>query len=53
IPIIAISSGSSNNELVKGLRQIADSSLPKPFTADELMQTMTGVLTKRPIVLRH
>ncbi|MCP4421299.1 MAG: response regulator, partial [Chloroflexi bacterium] len=47
IPIIAISSGSSNNELVKGLRQIADSSLPKPFTADELMQTMTGVLTKR------
>jgi twitching motility two-component system response regulator PilH len=53
IPIIAISSGSSNNELVTGLRQIADSSLPKPFTADELVQTVAGVLARRPIVLSH
>lgn len=53
IPIIAISSGASNNELVSGLRSLADGSLPKPFTADELLQTMAGVMAKRPIVLGH
>ncbi len=51
IPIIAISSGSSNNEIVTGLRQLADISLPKPFTADELMQTVAGVLAQQSIVL--
>ncbi|MCA9916425.1 MAG: response regulator [Anaerolineales bacterium] len=51
IPIIAISSGASNNELVKGLRSIADSSLPKPFTADELFRTVAGVLDRRPMML--
>ena len=51
IPIIAISSGASNNELVTGLRSLADGSLPKPFTADELFQTMAGVLSKRQVVL--
>ncbi|WP_420632298.1 response regulator [Candidatus Leptofilum sp.] len=51
IPIIAISSGASNNELVTGLRGIADDSLPKPFTADQLLQTVSGVLSKRAIVL--
>ena len=51
IPIIAISSGASNNELVKGLRSLADGSLPKPFTADELFQTMAGVLSQRQVVL--
>ena len=53
IPIIAISSGASNNELVTGLRNLADGSLPKPFTADELLQTVAGVLAKRPIVLGY
>jgi len=53
IPIIAISSGSSNNELVMGLRQIADSSLPKPFTADELFRTVATVLSKQPILLGY
>lgn len=52
IPIIAISSGTSNNELVKGLRSVADRSLPKPFTADELLQTVAGVLS-RQVVLSH
>ncbi|MBK8900743.1 MAG: response regulator [Anaerolineaceae bacterium] len=52
IPIIAISSGASNNELVKGLRSVADRSLPKPFTADELLQTVAGALT-RQVVLNH
>lgn len=51
IPIIAISSGASNNEVVSGLRSLADGSLPKPFTADELFQTMAGVLSKRHVVL--
>ncbi|WP_420643658.1 response regulator [Candidatus Leptofilum sp.] len=51
IPIIAISSGASNNELVTGLRSIADDSLPKPFTADQLLQTVSGVLSKRTIVM--
>lgn len=51
IPIIAISSGSSNNALVSGLRQLADSSLPKPFTADELFKAVAGVLSKQPIIL--
>ena len=51
IPITAISSGASNNELVTGLRSLADGSLPKPFTADELFQTMAGVLSKRQVVL--
>ena len=51
IPIIAISSGASNNELVSGLRSIADDSLPKPFTADQLLQTMSGVMSKRKLVL--
>ena len=53
IPIIAISSGASNNELVIGLRSLADSSLPKPFTADELMQTVAGVLASRPVMLNY
>ncbi len=53
IPIIAISSGASNNELVTGLRSLADSSLPKPFTADQLLQAVSGVLAKRPVVLSH
>ncbi|MEZ4595299.1 MAG: response regulator, partial [Chloroflexota bacterium] len=53
IPIIAISSGASNNELVKGLRSLADSSLPKPFTADELFQTVATVLARRTMVLSH
>ncbi|MEZ4590710.1 MAG: response regulator [Chloroflexota bacterium] len=53
IPIIAISSGASNNELVKGLRSLADSSLPKPFTADELFQTVASVLARRTMVLSH
>jgi DNA-binding response OmpR family regulator len=53
IPIIAISSGASNNELVTGLRSLADDSLPKPFTADELLQTVSGVLSKRLVVLSH
>ncbi|MBK7896420.1 MAG: response regulator [Candidatus Promineifilaceae bacterium] len=53
IPIIAISSGASNNELVKGLRSLADSSLPKPFTADELLQTVSTVLARRTMVLTH
>ena len=52
IPIIAISSGASNNELGKGLRSVADRSLPKPFTADEPLQTVAGVLT-RQVVLNH
>ncbi len=52
IPIIAISSGTSNNELVKGLRSVADRSLPKPFTADQLLQTVSGVLS-RQVVLSH
>jgi CheY-like chemotaxis protein len=52
IPIIAISSGTSNNELVKGLRSVADRSLPKPFTADELLQTVAGVLS-RQVLLSH
>lgn len=51
IPIIAISSGASNNELVSGLRSLADGSLPKPFTADELFQTMAGVLSRRHVIL--
>ena len=50
IPIIAISSGASNNELVTGLRSIADDSLPKPFTADQLLQTVSGVLSKRMVL---
>ena len=53
IPIIAISSGASNNELVKGLRSLADGSLPKPFTADELLQTVSGVLSRRSFVMSH
>ena len=53
IPIIAISSGASNNELVMGLRSLADSSLPKPFTADQLLQAVSGVLAERPIVLSN
>jgi CheY-like chemotaxis protein len=53
IPIIAISSGASNNELVIGLRRLADGSLPKPFTADELMQTVAGVLASRPVMLSY
>lgn len=53
IPIIAISSGASNNDLVKGLRRLADGSLPKPFTADELLQTVAGVLSKRPVAMGH
>ncbi|VAW43248.1 hypothetical protein MNBD_CHLOROFLEXI01-3891 [hydrothermal vent metagenome] len=53
IPIIAISSGSSNNELVTGLRRLANSSLPKPFTADELVQTVAGVLAQQSIVLAY
>ncbi len=51
IPIIAISSGASNNELVTGLRSIADDSLPKPFTADQLLQTVSGVMSKQRLVL--
>ena len=50
IPIIAISSGASNNELVTGLRSLADSSLPKPFTADELFQVVSAVLSRRAMV---
>jgi CheY-like chemotaxis protein len=53
IPIIAISSGGSNNVLVNGLRSLADSSLPKPFTADELLQTVSGVLSRRSVLLVH
>lgn len=53
IPIIAISSGASNNELVKGLRSLADRSLPKPFTADELFQAVSAVLSRRTMVLSH
>lgn len=53
IPIIAISSGASNNELVSGLRSLADSSLPKPFTADELFQTVSNVLSQRTVLLSH
>jgi len=53
IPIIAISSGASNNELVSGLRSLADDSLPKPFTADELLQSVTGVLSRQHVVLSH
>ncbi len=53
IPIIAISSGASNNELVMGLRRLADKALPKPFTADELLQTVSVVLTKQRVVLGH
>ena len=51
IPIIAISSGASNNELVKGLRSLADKSLPKPFTVDELLQAVSGVLGKQSVRL--
>lgn len=53
IPIIAISSGASNNELVSGLRSVADGSLPKPFTADELMQTVAGILARVPMMPSH
>ncbi|MCA9901442.1 MAG: response regulator [Ardenticatenaceae bacterium] len=53
IPIIAISSGASNNELVTGLRSLADSSLPKPFTADDLFQTVSRVMSRRTMVLSH
>lgn len=44
IPIVAISSGASNNEVVAGLRRLAEASLPKPFTADELVTTVAEVL---------
>ena len=44
IPIVAISSGVSNNDVVAGLRRLAEASLPKPFTADELVTTVAKVL---------
>jgi len=44
IPIVAISSADSQNKCASGLRRMANASLPKPFTAGELMQTMQQLL---------
>lgn len=43
IPIIAISSGASNNPVVSGLRKMSQASLPKPFTPDELIETVNAI----------
>ncbi len=47
IPIIAISSGAANNPIVSGLRALAEASLPKPFTPDELIQVVHDVWGQR------
>jgi len=46
IPIIAISSGASNNHIVSGLRALSDASLPKPFTPKELIDVIDKVTMK-------
>lgn len=43
IPIIAISSGATNNPIVSGLRAMSDASLPKPFTPEELIDVVKKV----------
>lgn len=50
IPVIAISSGASNNPIVTGLRAMSDASLPKPFTPDELIHVVNKVCPKKQIL---
>jgi twitching motility two-component system response regulator PilH len=51
IPIIAISSGIQSNQVVAGLRSISNASLPKPFTADELIDVVSQVLEPIELVV--
>lgn len=44
IPIVAISSGASNNPIVLGLREMSDAILPKPFTPDELTHVVGEIV---------
>jgi CheY-like chemotaxis protein len=44
ILIVAISSAAQDNKIASGLRNVSDASLPKPFTAAELLQTMQRVM---------
>ena len=44
IPIVAISGAGQDNRMANNLRKVANASLPKPFTAAELMQTMQDLL---------
>lgn len=50
IPVIAISSGASNNPIVTGLRAMSDASLPKPFTPDELIHVVNTVCPQKHIL---
>jgi DNA-binding response OmpR family regulator len=44
VPLVAITGADPNNPMVMGMRQICDAYLPKPFGADELIETVKSFL---------